>query len=83
MIQLRRYGKRDVGPKDSRPLVLEGELVVWEQEGGYASPQVTVGAEDVTRAIESEMQELKGVNQYTEVRGIPGKWRLTLEKISD
>ena len=68
-------------------LTLEGEIEVYSQEGGYCAPQVSVGKECLTHAI----QDLLEVHRKTKMLGSrevicsdiqpPGKWRVTLERI--
>ena len=66
-------------------LCLQGSLEKWDQEGGHASPSVSIGNEDVAAAIE-EMLEKAGVELVHDSsppvhsnEGIAaGKWILTL-----
>lgn len=64
------------------PLVLEGPIAIWSQEGGYASPSVSIGDEDITDVIEGRFLEY--ADDHKEIgKRAPGRWRLTLERIAE
>ena len=63
----------------SEKLCLEGEIMVWSQEGGYASPTVQIGEKDLTDEIENFFLQYAG--PYNEIgNNVPGQWRVTLER---
>ena len=61
-------------------LELTGDLEVWAQEGGYCSPKVNVGADDLTveisRRVEYLMLDAVGMQG-----GVKGRYRVTVERI--
>jgi hypothetical protein len=62
-----------------KPIVLEGTLHIWDQEGGHAEPAVLVGDQSLTTAIEDAFAHLR--KPQSEGISPPGRYRFTLEKI--
>lgn len=54
--------------------ILEGEVVIGEQEGGYCSPALIIGGVDFTEWFEEKYHDW-------EKGGIPGEYIITVEKI--
>lgn len=63
-----------------KKLELTGELEVWAQEGGYCSPKVNVGAEDLTGEISRHVEYLMA-DVTTEQGRVKGIYRVTVERI--
>ena len=53
---------------------LEGEVDIGEQEGGYCSPALIIGGVDLTGWFDEKYHDW-------EKGGIPGKFRITIEKL--
>ncbi len=64
---------------------LEGELKVWDQEGGYCSPGFSISGEDITERLWEVLAESKGLEDgYACILKEPlGRWKLTLMEVSD
>jgi len=67
-------------PTDKK-VVWEGAITIYEQEGGYAHPSLSIA--EIIPAI-----EIEETFEYTDkkiygnsIMYVPGKWRLTLERI--
>jgi len=59
-------------------VVLIGELTLWEQDGGYASPSVLIGSSDIGTAVE-EMIQRENIALTAGAQGrADGQWVLTL-----
>ncbi len=65
-------------------LTWEGPVVIYEQEGGYASSYMNIGRVDPVQETEQTFEHHRNVN-FSGGKGdkvtLPGRWRLTLEKI--
>ena len=67
--------------------ILEGEVKIYEQEGGYCSPALMIGDVDFTEWFEKKYQIYEEVDSREDARHglggwhIPGKFRITVEKI--
>jgi hypothetical protein len=63
-----------------KPIVLEGTLKIWDQEGGHAEPAVEIDDQSLTSVLEASFEHLRSKG----AEGIvpPGRYRITLEKIA-
>jgi len=67
--------------------ILEGEVIMGEQEGGYCSPALMIGDVDFTEWFEKKYEEYEEEDSSEDARPgfgrwyIPGKFRITIEKI--
>jgi hypothetical protein len=62
-------------------MILEGELVIWDQEGGYVDPSAEIGGTSVTRTMEDLFEEYR--DKHSSNTKVPGQWRLTLEEVTE
>ena len=68
-------------------VILEGTLKVWSQEGGHAAADILVNGDSVSDHIQDFVAAHFG-NACADMTSdspsaIPGKWRVTLERIDD
>lgn len=63
-------------------LELQGVLRHWDQEGGYASPVIQIGNEDLTTRVAELIAEDTG-RSPDKLNGAvaTGVWRITIERI--
>ena len=67
-------------PTDKK-VVWEGAITIYEQEGGYAHPSLSIAEIIPARQIEDAFEDTVEKIHGDSVMNIPGKWRLTLERI--
>ena len=61
--------------------VLEGNLIIWSNEGGHVSPSVQIGEHDLTTYIEDLFKPFAGKNGEIG-SNVPGRYRITVEEIA-
>ena len=68
-----------------KSLMLIGSLCVWDQEGGYAAPDVTINGNSVTTQIEELFASERGKDADfpNSIGDIAGKWIITLAPFVD
>lgn len=62
-----------------KPIILEGVLKIWDQEGGYSEPALYIDEMSIPLVLEDFFSHLRA----KQAEGItpPGRYRVTLEKI--
>jgi len=64
--------------------IYTGKMEIWSQEGGYASPSLEIGKEDLTGDLENKLMEIyKEKGDHTELGELPGSWMITIERVSE
>ena len=69
-------------PTDKK-FIWEGAMTIYEQEGGYVESSLTIGGNSPIRQIEDAFEDTVERTHDDTVMRIPGKWRLTLERIDE
>ncbi len=67
---------------DRLTLVMTGPLEIWDQEGGYASPKISIGGDDLGGTLE-ELIESKNLTMDHGHQGrLEGYWILALTRVA-
>lgn len=67
------------GVKMSDKLTMEGEIEIVEQEGGYAAAAIEIGGESLSWKMEETFISVRDLDRDS--HKLPGKWRITVEKL--
>jgi len=63
-------------------LSYKGNVCIYSQEGGYASPSITVNGREILFDIEEAFkQEFPDIIKYNEVGEAPGEYEITIRQI--
>lgn len=79
-----REGGNEGKSKGVKRWILEGDLLIWDQEGGHADPAIEVrntteGCFTLGCFLQEEL-----CRRLPERQGrVPGRWRITVERLSE